>query len=451
MKSNIKKNYLIMNTGKRKNIMRMLLLLEVVYVLLFDGFFQSITYFSWIHYTLDFANLILLCGLSLDIKSISKIKKDLWVFIPWLLYGIICVLSAVINKVNILLFLWALRNTFRFLIFFVSCIVYIDKEDMMKFLKMIVNLQFVNFPVVIIQFVYFKLNRDQIEGIWFDHIGGIFGIETGCTGNLNFYLSLILIIVLVEVFEKKAITWKYTFVVMSAMLCAALSELKFFFFEVVAFFAVFVVLYIKKVNFVLIVKSFLILAFWGSVCFFLMYKVCPTSVKYLADYASYEKACSDVYKISRSHAFSDINNFFFGDSIVYRIFGLGFGNCENGRFSFLTSDFFNQYGAYNYRWFSHQMLYLETGILGFITFACFPVFIALHAFRIFLKDDSHRFIAAFTIGVAAITFICLWYNNIIRTDFAYVNYLCLSALLIFLRSDFKSEKLQFYMEEHNCE
>lgn len=433
------KKYTGLCIEKRKDVMRAIIIFEVIYMLIVDGVFLSLPVVSSFHYVLDLANIVLIGGLVIDVKDVLKIK-DKWIFIPWILYAAVCIISVAVNSIDILLFLWAVRNTFRFVIFFLSCIVYVRKDDVKKFMKLMLNLQFINFPIVVIQYIYCKINKEVIEGIWLDHIGGIFGMETGCSGRLNIYLAVIFIIALAELFEKEKITWRFLFISLSAILCASFSEIKFFVAESIILLFVLTVLYIKKVRFTLTLETVLIHLLFCLIGVVVMhYAISPLATKALNNYNRYELMASDVYQISRSHAFSQINSLFFDNDVMKKIFGLGFGNCEFAKFSFLISDFYKQYGEYNYRWFSHQMIYLETGYAGFITFAGIFVTVAIQSFKTFLKDNSNRFMAAVAVAVAALTFVNLWYNNAIRTDLGYINYFLLAVCMIFTQRDFEKE------------
>lgn len=417
-----------------RNIMKTIILFEIIYVFFIDGFTSFIPVVSSFNYALDLLNVVLICGLLIDIKSVFKIKEA-WIFIPWLIYAVICFVSAMINSVYFLLLAWAVRNTFRFLVLFLAAIIYISKDDVKKFLKLLVNLQFINIPLVLIQYFYFKTNAENLEGIFNDYIGGICGFELGVNGRLNIYLAIIFVIALIDVFEKDKITWQYIFVSISTMVCASYAEIKFFIIEASLIFVLMTFVYIKKIKFTTFVKAFLIYA--GSLTLYVV--MSPSYAKTVVNYKKYEEGNVGVYKLSRSNPFPEINKLFFDNSIIKELFGIGFGNAEYSRFSFFTSEFYNQYGFYNYRWFSHQMLYIETGMLGFLSFILIPVVAAVQSYIAFLKNKGNRFISAFTIAVAATIFMNLWYNNSFRSDFAYFTYFCLATFLIFRNHDSLNE------------
>lgn len=418
---------------KKNNIvdkwMRILIYFQFIYLLVFDGFFLSIPILSKLHYLTDIVTLMLLLGIIFDWKKLLKIHG--WVYyLPMFAYVLVCIISVIINYVKPMLFLWASRNTFRFFIFFFACILYLNHDDVLNIFDKLLKLQFINFPLAIIEFLYFYFLPYGAIDIPSDHVGGIFGIETGCNGRLNIYLCLVLIVCLVDIYEREKFKFLHIFVISTSMLCAALAELKAFFPEAVGILVIISILYIKKLFYrrLLFVKVIVLFAISFALGIVLMFQIYPHSSKVYSDYSYYEKKSSVTYQLGRFGAFSKINEIFFSDSQTKRLFGFGFGNCEYSSFSMFTSDFYREYSYYHYRWFAHQMLYLETGLAGFATFSLFIVTIALQSFVMFLKSKRNRTIAAISVAFAAVVFVTLWYNCTIRTDFGYICYFFLAAV-----------------------
>lgn len=421
---------------KRRNFMRTIIIFQVVYLLVFNGLFASISVLSKAKYLLDIATLTLCVGLFEDRRDLYKIKGKAY-YIPLLIYSIVCVGTAIAYKTPPLIFLWAIRNTFRFFVFFFGCIVYIQKDDIKRFCDFLIKLQFVNVPIILIQHFYFKqFTREEIR-FPSDHISGIFGFNTGSNGLINIYICLVLIIILVDFFEREKIKWIHIFTLGNVMFCMAFAELKVFLPEAIVIFAICCLLYCKKIAkrpllFASITLLFIFLMVVGVI---LMIELYPgTQKNFQKSYSEYEAATSSVYKLGRIGAFSKINDIFFKNDILKNLFGLGFGNCEYSNFSFLVSDFYQKYGDYNYRWFTHQMLYLETGAVGFVSFASFFISTAIQALVFFHKQPRNRKIAVFSIALSAVLFSNLWYNCIIRADFGYVCYFCLAFMPIFVNN-----------------
>lgn len=421
---------------KRKNFMRILIICQIIYLLVFNGTFASFPVLSKIRYLTDIVTIALAVGLFFDRKSLYNLKGKAY-YIPLLIYSIVCVSTAIAYKTPIIIFLWAVRNTFRFFVFFFACIVYVQKDDIKKFCDFIIKLQFINVPLMLIQHFYFKqFTREEVR-FPSDHISGIFGFNTGSNGLINIYICIVLIIILIDFFEREKINWIHIFSLGNVMFCMAFAELKVFLPEAIVIFIICCFFYFRK-----IVQKPLLLAVITSLFIFclivgiiLMIGLYPgTQKNFQKSYSEYEAATSSVYKLGRIGAFSKINDIFFKNDILKNLFGLGFGNCEYSNFSFLVSDFYQKYGDYNYRWFTHQMLYLETGAVGFISFASFFITMAIQALVVFCKQPSNKKTAVFSIALSAVLFSNLWYNCIIRADFGYICYFCLAFTPILINN-----------------
>ena len=90
------------------------------------------------------------------------------------------------------------------------------------------------------------------------------------------------------------------------------------------------------------------------------------SPKKIIEYS--QSTYDDGYRLPRIGAFKKISNIFFDNNTLKLLFGLGFGNCETSNFSIFQSDFYKSYGQYNYRWFTHQWIFMEEGYIGFGAF-----------------------------------------------------------------------------------
>lgn len=95
--------------------------------------------------------------------------------------------------------------------------------------------------------------------------------------------------------------------------------------------------------------------------------------------------------------------------------------------------------AYNYRWFAHEMIYLQNGIVGIILFINYFIQIFIHAFkkkRIFYNDKKVINYATITQIFSILVIVNIWYNQTITTDFQYLIYVVLASFLI----QFKTKK-----------
>ena len=222
----------------------------------------------------------------------------------------------------------------------------------------------------------------------------------------------------------------------STLLISALAEIKFFYYEFVIIICLCVIFSKPSYKSILLVAlSVIIMVFALSI----IEKIFPeqaavvTNVDETLSYASVE---GGGYNIPRLGAFSKINKLFFSNDTLKKLFGQGLGSCEMSAYSFLTSDFYREFGHYNYRWFSHMMLYLETGFIG--VFLYLSVFIGtfVHAVkhRKALNKDGNIHIAAFVQILSVMAIINTFYNSSLRAEPQYLYFFALSACMVYCKA-----------------
>lgn len=387
---------------------------------------SGITYFT------DFINLTLFLYM-LAFPKWSRQQKDRVLSNSIVIFLFINVIIGVLlNLVNPLLVLWAIRNHFRGIIFWYACVRFLCEEDIEKLFTLFFKFQFVNVIVTLFQFF--------VQGYSQDYLGGIFGTQVGSNSFTNVYFMLLLTYYCVSYINKKAPFWKLLFIVLSTILIAALAELKIYYFEFAII--IFLAILFSKPS----LKNFLISAA-ATISFFsgltLLKNIFPLQYKYLTDFErlfSYITMEGGGYNISRLTAFSTINNLFFKDDLVKNLFGFGLGGCEYSSFSFLTSPFYLEYGRLNYRWFTHMMLYLETGFVGFGLFVLFILscFIMATKMRIGRKNESRLNILVTVQVFSLLTIVNMWYNQALMNENQYFIYFVLSCAFIINKTSLKS-------------
>lgn len=419
------------NTNKyRATVMRNLIYAQIIFLLLCAGFFREFPFLSSIHYLTDVVTLILFMGVIRERKTLVQMSEK-YVLFSMMIYMGICVLSVLVNGGKFALILWASRNTYRFFVFYCACICFLKIEDILKFFNFIVKLQYINCILVILEYAYFTIWPERQTGLKQDLIGGIFGIQTGCNSSLNIFLCMVFTIGIINILQAGILKKKWILLCMSTILCATFAELKVFYLEMGLIFVGCVVILFKRKKMKLIIKLAIILLAAGAIGLQLMYNIYPYSRGVFTNYQHYENGISrGSYRIGRMHAFERINELFFNDSLKYNLLGLGFGNCEYSKSNIFVSDFYRLYGEYNYRWFTHQMLFLETGLLGVVSFASVFVVVGIQAVVRLMKKKEYKNLTLFAGIMAGIFLVNIFYNCNIRTDSAYINYLCLAIVPI---------------------
>ena len=360
-----------------------------------------------------------------SVPAVAAVFKGLrFRMVPVLMvcYAASLLVGLSINGGSLLLVLWAARNVFRFFAFFLICVVTLESEDVLRLIEGLYRLQWINFGLCL--FEYFVLHMEQ------DNLGGMFGTAKGCNGSLNTYLCIISTYIICKYLDRKCTIRALFSTLITTLLIASLAELKMVYVELllIVIAALFLGFYRERVLPVL-----LSMVIGAGIGLLLLKQLFPehfniiTNLNSLIAYGSSE---GGGYDLSRFHAFKNINILFFDDDIWKKLFGLGFGNCEYSSFSFLTSPFYQDYGQYHYRWFAHQMMYLETGYVGLGLFISVLICIMAAAFRCMRHRAETRWLDKFVVVFAGVTIVCLWYNAAIRTEAAYLTFFALSIAAV---------------------
>lgn len=412
-----------------------LIYIQVIYVSLVMFCVTVLKLPSALTYVTDIFMLPLILFLLLERSHPLKQVGAGYVSKIYILYALIIVIGLILNLVSPLLVVWGLRNGFRGAVFMVACVSFLTSADVQKIFNIMFWLQIANIAVTLYQ--YFVLDLSQ------DNLGGIFGTESGCNGYSNLFFIILLAYYTTAYFAKKTSFLKLLTVAASTILIAAIAEIKFYYFE----FAIIVVLCIlfskpsyKSILFVILAAVVMLLSLSVIERIFPDQAAVVTNVDESLNYASAEGVG---YNISRFNAFSRINQLFFHGDPIKNLFGQGLGSAEMSSYSFLTSDFYNEFGHYNYRWFSHMMLFLETGYLGVMLYLSVFVAVFVHALkhRKTLDKSGNLYIAAFVQLLSIMGIINTFYNASLRAEPQYLYFFAISACMIYCKSAGKSRQV----------
>lgn len=394
------------------------------YTIIMETLISQFHFPTEIRYFNDFLVLLLIPLILKDgVGDFFRKNGNQAVVISVLVFLCISLFTSLINVVSPLLVLWALRNTFRGVVFFFAASLYIKKEDLPKLFDILLVVQAVNLLLAIYQ--YAVLHRDR------DDIGGIFGYSNAA---VNLFNILITAYFFVCYLKKKEGFLKLVIACLSSVLMASLAEVKASFIFIVLISIVVILLTGFSVKKLLIVVGIICVLITGIL---LMEVLNPESahhlksLKAIIEYftASYESG----YRLPRLGSFSIIEKLFLNDSIFSKLFGIGFGNAETSKFSFLQSEFYLKYGDYNYRWFTHQWIFIEEGYIGFISYL--SIFISM---LICLVKNRKYDVDNYNIIVAICTVICciaiIWYDAALKIDMQYLAYFSMAIGFVSLKN-----------------
>ena len=360
-------------------------------------------------------------------------KKLLFIIILFLLH---CIIGNILNAKSLFYFFWGFRNIFRFIILMLCSIIVFDDNDLKKVIKIIHKIFILNIIVCFIQ--YFLL------GYWGDAIGGTFRLgDTGGNAGIIYLIIIENSINIVNYLNKKCSIKKVILYLFLSVLIAVFAELKVVYIFILLIIILALLLNKFTLKTICIVGSAVIAISLG---YTILEKVDPETAKILnivelMEYAGGEShGYSSEYDISRIRAFEQINDYFFMNNLKYNMFGYGLGNCDVSSIDIFNSYFARQYNdVLHYTWFSHAMLYLETGIIGYLLYILIYIYIIIYCFkRRKLDKDNYNFYNSLIIILIS-SIIMTWYNSILRNDISYFIYIIIILPFITKKDILKKE------------
>ena len=350
---------------KRKEFGSKLIFFQLMYIVVYNLLTDYLSLPNAVSYLVDLINIAVFIWLLIYRRTFIDLYRLRLQYVLYAVFLLIAVawMTALLNAVSPMLVLWSTRNALRFFPFFFAVIIFWDKRSADIFSRALILLQIPNLLLCLFQF--------YIEDLRGDYLGGIFGKEQGCNAYLNIFLMVVVTLVVEKYLHGRINVVITGATCLSALLLAAMAELKILFVMVPLIIIASFVLNkptLKTVLLAVLISIGLVIAVNLIVIFFPSREDTFSSLKSLLNVG---KETTGGYYLPRFGAFSAINEYFFHGSPVRNLIGFGFGNCDYSHFDFLTSDFFLKYGASNYQWFSHMMWFLQTGYLGIFAYAIF--------------------------------------------------------------------------------
>lgn len=335
-----------------------------------------------------------------------------------LIFALVALFSGIISMRSPLLFLWGIRQNFRYFLFYYSCSVLLREEDYCVLFNFIKILFWVSLPLSAYEALMVSYPVGIIVG---DYVGGIFYGIQGVNAPLNIVMIIYCTKILIDYFDKKIHLSRLVIVMSAAMAMATFSELKVFLVEIVII-AVIVMLY-KGTP----IKSFILIALAllgvGIVVQAFVNINGQGRSYYTTDYLSISGMLENAFRTSGYDGNGDLNRFyaiqtltekFFKNDLMGFLFGLGLGNAEYSiGYSFLTSSFYSSYSWLHYQYFSISFVFIETGIVGIVSY--FMIFItgAVQGFKYLGKRSNSRI---FYVVMIVMMLIMIFYNPALRNE-----------------------------------
>lgn len=383
-----------------------------LFFILFTGYLIDIFKIpSFIKFIPDFINCIFFLYL-LKRKNIGIVKKRNLTNFFIIFFIIWTSITTVLNMTSPILFIWEARSFFRIFLFYYISLLILEKKEQEKLYKLLLKLHTVNILISLYQYFILGINQDNL--------GGIFGISAGVNSFTNIYFCLITILVLIKFLRKQEKFLTLVWILLSCLGVAALAEIKIFFIEFLLIMLLVNFLLKPNIRTVKVIVVGLISIVLGMIILKFVFPIHYEILMNISKLKEYSDMHGGGYGVSRFHIIRDINEFFFFGDYIKNIFGLGLGNCTmSSNSKLLTSNFYLKYSEYNYNWFSHVMIYLQTGIVGLILYLGIVFSFIYGAFfkkRFYVEKE-------YLIVYSVIVFINIFYNHCIRVETGYLLFL----------------------------
>lgn len=409
---------------------------QIYYLLIIESLISIVGIPSITRYLLD-VNLILMAALSMQKIPFLFKHREYNRLTGYIIFYMVAVTAvAFIRLVPTGQILWGIRNNFFFIFFFFICIDNLKSKDVDRIMKNVVRLQIYNVVCILVEFIFMHKRNDLLSGM--------FGTEYGGNAYLNIYLTVICAYCFVGYIQKKVKQYVLISVILSSIVVATFSEIKFFFFELAAILII-PTLFSSKGS---VVKRLAAVAL-GLAGLYLGFKVFSivqsdsmehmTSFESIIEYNSRTIYGKNDIAISRLTAISQVNDYFFQDNTLNKLIGYGLGACESSKtFKWCHSNFATMYEDTGYRNRSTAMIYLETGYIGLILFVGIFVFIMAIALKSKRKKEYSNY-ATFTLIMSVISLFNFVYNSSLRIEIAYLIFFSLATLFIKIREQKTTE------------
>lgn len=396
------------------------LIMMVVLLPFLFGVCYDIIGFSAALYLIDFAVLFLsvLIVLNLNRKRIDINRSHKFIYLIPICFMLITFVVYIFNYQSILYYFWGFRNNFRYYFAFFAFITFIGKKDIDFYLKIFDNLFWINNVIVVFQ--YFVLGKKH------DYLGGLFGVSKGCNAYLYIFLVIITVKSIVYFLNKKETFWLMVSKCGLSLIVAALAELKFFYVQ----FIIIVAISVLITDFSFRKLSLILVGIIGViVAVNLLIYIYPYFSDIFSLDALFETASIGGYsaenQVNRLTTIPIISEKFL-NSIPQKLFGLGLGNCDTSNFSFLNTEFFEEFSYLRYNWFSTSFMYVENGFVGLIFFFLFFISIFVFSIKRMRISGKHKFYYQISAIMSINAVFIAIYNGSLRMEAGYLVYFMMS-------------------------
>ena len=402
-----------------------------LYYYMFTGVFMNLLHMPRsIIYAGDIINLYLFLNILYVLPHRRRYSGALDNWLMLFIVGTVIGLLLNLSIESIIMYVWGARNNFRFFIFFYACILFLEKKDIDRVLKTLNVIFCINTLVYIYEWSVLK--------VYGDFLGGIFGITQGCNGRLNLFLCVVCCYNLLQYFQNRIKIWKVAVIIALSLGMAVVSELKVFFFEIVIIMVLIMAMNGVSVKTIIVTIGGVFALSMAITMINSMYDYSRISVDgtgnifspinivhYLTKRSGYNGYGTD---LNRFTAAFQINESFFRGQLDKQLFGIGLGGADYSGIPMFVSRFYKEYAFLHYQWFQYAWLFLETGVVGLISYIMIVITIMWKALHL---NDRFFTYKALTVVVCVLVMISLLYNISMRVESsAYLMFMLLATPFI---------------------
>ncbi len=403
-----------------------LIYFQIIYNLIIKYLIQAFHLPSMLNYVSDLVTIFLLLAMLQGrkgghsrIRQYDPASQKPFIGRHYLFKGLVIayilwsVFSYIINLYNPVLYLWGIRNNFRYFVFVAACYRYLNKEDIERIFDIFFWFYCVNIVVLSYQIL--------VQNIRYDFASGLFGAgeAMGGVSELNALIVIVVSIYVVKYLTRSAPLWKMIVAVAGALFMAAINELKIVYIEVFIIFALVTLITrfsVKKLT--MIGLGTMLMAF--SMIY--LQSLYPNwagffSIDEIVRYSTMGYGSKTA--ISRIGAVGFVTEHFFHDPLEY-IFGIGLGNADySSNFTFLQSKFYQLHQNTNYHFIQSAFTLVEMGFVGLGLFMAILLSPAMYSMQIKHRtglSKQDRYLLNIVILISLFAIVMLFYNLALRRE-----------------------------------
>ncbi len=315
-----------------------------------------------------------------------------------------------------------IRNTARFLIFFIACVSFLDEERCKKIYKILIAFFFINSIAILYQYITF-----HPPGVWMrgDMLNGFFGTQTGGNTFVNVILVIAITYMLTQWSRGELASKVFFFAVGLSLLIAGLIELKAFFVEFVALYGWYLIK--KKKSRKELLFNIVIIGLFicvSGIALQIMFREYPWFRETMSISGMINSLSGDGYTgngdLNRFTGIFTIASHFFEGDIAKILMGIGAGNCSTLSILGSVTRFYEQYMDSHYNWFSATYLFVQGGTIGLLLYLYTFVYL-------FFKRKYNTKFALNSQIICILAVFLVFYGEALRTDAGYFIYFALAS------------------------